>query len=148
MKVYSKIVIDIATGQPVESLAYEYSGPVAQAKGSTAASPSMPASGRILLRDLRQDLSPAIRQDIINDPFRNEASVQYRDTMNQIRGSYGARGLAGSGIAIEGEQRAIGDIQAKAQAQRAGQLTNILATGSGAPTSIAGSQPRGFMGLK
>jgi len=112
--------------------------------------PGYSPAGQIVGNDLRQPLVGAIQNDIINDPFQNQASRQYQQTVSDLRGSYGARGLANSGIAIAGEQKALGDIQANAQAARAGQLTGILATGSSSPSFPYGtqSQPRGFLGLK
>jgi len=51
--------------------------------------------------------------------------------VNQVRGGYGARGLAGSGIAVAGEQNAIGQVALQGQQQAAQNLTNLLAAGSG-----------------
>ena len=112
--------------------------------------PGYSAAGQIVGTDLREPLVGAIKDDIINDPFQNQASRQYQQTVSDLRSSYGARGLANSGIAIAGEQKALGDIQANAQAARAGQLTGILGTASSSPSYPNGTQkqPSGFLGLK
>jgi len=100
--------------------------------------------------EIRPQLTGAIQDSIINNPFTNQASREYQLTQDALRGSYGARGLANSGIAIQGEQNALSDIMLKSQAQRAGQLTGLLGTASSSPSFPGGTspQPRGFMGLK
>lgn len=40
MKIYEKIVIDMATGETIEEQAYEYAGPVAELKGGKGSVPS------------------------------------------------------------------------------------------------------------
>jgi hypothetical protein len=56
----------------------------------------------------------------------------------QVRQSYGARGLAGSGIAIGGERDALTDFNATLEAQKVQQALNIFG-GSQSPTIIPGA---------
>ena len=97
---------------------------------------------------IRGPLTSAISSDIINDPFANLASRQMTQAVQQIRGGYGARGLAGSGIAQKGETEAIQDLALKGAAQRAGQLTGLLGTASAPPSHPGGTptQGGGFFG--
>jgi hypothetical protein len=101
-------------------------------------------------QQIAQPLTNALQQDIINDPFQNQASRQYQLASDANNAMYGARGLAGSGIAITGQQQSLNDIATNEQAQRAGQLTGILGTASSSPSFPGGTSPtpRGFMGLK
>lgn len=153
MKVYSKIVISMASGEVLESVSTDYTGPVALAKGPDVefGKPGYSVASQIIKSDaIKGPLTNAIQGDIINDPFQNQASRQYQTTVDSLRNGYGARGLAGSGIAIQGEQQALNDIQLNAAAQRAGQLTGLLATASSSPSFPNGATKpgSGFMGLK
>lgn len=154
MKVYTKVVLNIADGRPVAVESYEYEGPVALAGGGPRVSygkPGYSVASQIIRQDqIKKPLTEAISGSIIDNPFQNAASREYQTTVDSLRGSYGARGLANSGIAVQGEQQALSDIQLKAQAQRAGQLTGLLGTASSSPSFPGGTapQPRGFMGLK
>ena len=151
MKVYSKIVLG-PDFDVLEEISTEYTGPVAEAKGSSVKypKPSYSAAGQIIMGDLRQPLTGALKDSIINNPFTDASSREYQLAQDSIRGSYGARGLANSGIAIQGEQQALSDIALKSQAQRANQLTGILGTGSSSPSFPGGTpqQGSGFLGLK
>jgi hypothetical protein len=153
MKIYSKLVLDEA-GNVLEEISKDYSGPVAQCSPKSPKPQFAPAkysaAGEMIREDLREPLGGAIKDSIINNPFLDASSREMQTTTDAIRGSYGARGLANSGIAVQGENQAISDIMLKSQAQRAGQLTGIMATGSSSP-SFAGQQERpgkGFMGMK
>lgn len=140
------------TSEVVEHDSYDYDGPVAVAKGSDVkfGKPGYSIASQIVNKDLRGPLAGAIKQDIITDPFQNAASQQYQTTVDSLRSGYGARGLANSGIAIQGEQDALKNIQLASQAQRAGQLTGVLATASSSPSFPSGTpqQGSGFLGLK
>jgi hypothetical protein len=153
MKVYEKLVLDEA-GNVLEEISKDYSGPIAECSPKSPkpkfAPPGYSPAGEIIREDLREPLVGSIKDSIINNPFMDAASREMQTTTDAIRGSYGARGLANSGIAVQGENQAISDIMLKSQAQRAGQLTGILATGASSP-SYASQQERpgkGFMGMK
>jgi hypothetical protein len=153
MKIYSKLVLDEA-GHVLEEISKDYSGPVAQCSPNSPkpkfAPPGYSAAGEMVRGDLKDSLTGAVKESVINNPFLDASSREMQTTTDAIRGSYGARGLAGSGIAVQGENQAISDIMLKSQAARAGQLTGIMATGSSSP-SYAGQQERpgkGFMGMK
>jgi len=146
-KVYSKIVVDITTGDVIEAVPFDYDGEIAFCKGGEAAKPYDSVAAQIV-KGMRGPLSGAIKQDIITNPFMDYGSQQYKQAVGDIRGGYGARGLEGSGIAVKGEQDALQKIASQVQAQRAGQLTGVLQTASGAPTVSAPTQGSGFMGMK
>lgn len=115
------------------------------------ASPSYSAAANIISDQYNNgNFKNALQNDIVNDPFMNQASRQYQLASDANNGMYGARGLANSGIAIAGQQQNLNDILLNEQAQRAGQLTGLLATASSSPSFATGTpnQPRGFLGLK
>lgn len=146
-QMYSKVVIDIATGNIIESEIFNYDGEITLCKGAEAPKPVNSVSSNIV-KGLRGPLSNALRKDIITNPFTDYGSQQYLQAVGDIRGGYGARGLEGSGIAIKGEQQALQKIVSQVQAQRAGQLTNILGTANSSPTVSPPQQGSGFLGLK
>jgi hypothetical protein len=153
MRIYSRIVVDIATGKTIESESFEYEGIVDELKGPSTSygKPAYSVASQIVGgKQIRDPLTGALRSDIITNPFTDAASREYKQAVADIRGGYGARGLEGSGIAIGGEQKAMGDIAAKTQAQRAGQLIAMLGTASNPPSFPQGTpqQGGGFMGLK
>jgi hypothetical protein len=140
MKIYNRIVIDIATGRTLEAASFEYNGRVAKCGGDEDSPSPVYSESSKIIHGLRGPLSGAIRKDIITNPFLDQASDLYKQSVGDIRGGYGARGLEGSGIAIKGEQDAMQKIVNQAEAQRAGQLTGLLATASGAPSFPAAQQ--------
>lgn len=101
-----------------------------------------------IVGDLRGPLTgrlSGILQPAAEDPFFQrtlEKGVQ------KVRGGYGARGLAGSGISLQGEQDFIGDATLGRDEQKANQAIQILGAGSGAPTFAPAQAPRGLFGLK
>lgn len=135
MKVYRKIVIEIATGNIVEEDSFEYVGEVAKCGGGggDGGGPAYSVASNIIRR-LSGPLSGAIKSDIITNPFTDFGSQQYKQAVSDIRGGYGARGLEGSGIAVKGEQDALQKIASQVQTQRAGQLTGLLGTASASPS--------------
>ena len=150
MKVHKKLVIKIETGEILDSISDNYEGPVALAKGAKVAygKPGYSVSSQIV--GGLQGLPGALNDTIINNPFTDASRAEYQDVVSGIRGNYGARGLANSGIAIKGENTALTDIALKSQAQRAAQLTGLLGTASSSPSFPGGTSPtpRGFMRLK
>jgi len=151
MKIYSKLVLG-SNFDVIEEISTEYAGPVVEAKGSDVkfGKPGYSEASQIVKNDLHDPLVAGIKQDILTNPFANQASQEYQLAQNSIRGGYGARGLAGSGIAVQGEQDALKDLLLKSEAQRAGQLTGVLATASSSPSFPSGTpnQGSGFLGLK
>ena len=153
MKIYSKLVLD-SDFNTIEEQSYEYEGPVALAGGGSKVQYGKPgysqASQIIGSPEIAGPLKTAIGNDIINNPFADAASREYQLASDANNSMYGARGLANSGIAIQGQQAALSDIALKEQAQRAGQLVGLLGTASSSPSFPGGTSPtpRGFMGLK
>ncbi len=152
MKIYTKIVLD-SNLNVTEEESYEYEGPLAEAKGSTVqyGKPGYSEASKIVASpEISGPLTGALNSDIINNPFMNQASREYQLASDANNSMYGARGLANSGIAIQGQQSSLADIATKTQAQRAGQLVGILGTASSSPSFPGGTSPtpRGFMGLK
>jgi len=70
--------------------------------------------------------------------------------VRSTRGGYGARGLAGSGIAISGEQDVASDIALKAAQQERAASTDLLRAGTWSPSigQPQAQQPRGLFGMK
>ena len=153
MKVYTKIVI--LDGKVIEEQSHEYEGPVSLAGGGGAkvqyGKPGYSEASQIVSSpEIEGPLKGAIQSDIITNPFLNQASKEYQMASDANNSMYGARGLANSGIAIQGQQQSLADIATKMQAQRAGQLVGLLGTASSSPSFPGGTSPtpRGFMGLK
>ena len=141
------------TGETLEADSFEYDGEVAKCGGGGAKASKPQAfysTASQLVGGVAQPLMGAISKDIITNPFLDRSSDLYKQSVADIRGGYGARGLEGSGIAIKGEQQALQKIVNEAGAQRAGQLTGILQTASGSPSVATPQQQqgRGFMGMK
>ena len=148
MKIYNKVVVDIATGETIFEDSFTYVGEIAKCGGGgpevTFGKPAYSVASQIVGGPgIRAPLTGALNESIITNPFTDQASREYKQAVADIRGGYGARGLEGSGIAIQGEQKAMGDIAAKTQAQRAGQLIGLLGTASGAPSFPGGTATEG-----
>jgi hypothetical protein len=153
MKVYTKVVVDISSGSVIESLGCDYTGPVAQAGGKPKApkaeySPAGKIVGDLYGKGGGGPLGGALRNILANpgdDPF----TQRQLDVLTQrTRGGYGARGLAGSGIAAQGEQDVMRDFLLNRGEQKQGQAIQILGTGGTAPQFGTPQQPRGFLGMK
>jgi len=148
MKIYNKVVISIATGETIFEDSFDYVGEVAKCGGDSPdvefGKPAYSVAGQIVgSPGIRSPLTGALRENIITNPFTDQGSREYKQAVADIRGGYGARGLEGSGIAIQGEQKALGDIVAKTNAQRAQQLVGLLGTASGAPSFPGGTATEG-----
>lgn len=149
MKLHKKVIIEIESGEVIADDVIEYGGPVAECKGGEAAKPYESTAGKIVGgKKIRGPLETALLGNIIKNPFTDYDSQQYKQAVADISGGYGARGLEGSGIAIKGEQNALQKIVSQTEAQRAGQLNQLLGTASGAPNLSAPTQGSGFMGMK
>lgn len=118
------------------------------AKVGKASKPELSPAGKIV-GGLAGPLSDAIQTQILNPDATNALTQrQVEGAISAVRGGYGARGLAGSGIAQAGEQEVASDIIMKAGAQQAQNVIGVLGAGSGAPSYAPQAAPRGFMGLK
>jgi hypothetical protein len=147
MKVYSNVIIDIESGNVLHEESHEYSGPVALAGGGSQQS----AHQSYLFPELKGDIVKGARNLITGPASGDEITIDQgvggytvpktltdimmNRAVNQVRGGYGARGLAGSGIALEGEQQAIGQLSLQGAQQEATNLTNLIAAGSGQKSS-------------
>lgn len=154
MKIFTKVIVDIATDTLLSAESLDYSGKVVEAKGGKPVygkegTPSV-ASQIVGSGEVRGPLTAALVSDVIGNPYLDSASREFQAAQSGIRGMYGARGLSGSGIAVKGEQDALTDVATKAQTNRANQLTGILSAASGNPNVMNPTMqaPRGFMGLK
>ena len=150
------------TGQVIEADWFEYNGPLVQATGGPSSSGS--SKPTYMIPSLLPDIAAGARTTItgpasgkpmtIGGPGTGISAYQVPQTLtdlqmnqavNQIRGGYGARGLAGSGIAASGEQQAVGQLALQGAQQQATNLTNLLAAGSG-QTSQQSSGGGGMFG--
>lgn len=80
-----------------------------------------------------------------DDPY---AQMAQKRLVESIRGGYGARGLAGSGIAQKGESEGVANMLTDLAYRKEQLPVQILATGSGSPSFGQPAAGRGFMGLK
>lgn len=154
MKIFTRIVLDVATNRVLESSSFEYDGPVANLKGGGKSKST--SSQSYLIPSLLPDIEAGARS-AITGPAQGQfvtvpgmdgmgetlADLTTRRAVNQIRGGYGARGMAGSGIAQQGETDAIKQIYLDEMQRTQTALTNLLAAGSGQQTT----QKQGSTGL-
>lgn len=106
-------------------------------------------SGKIV-RDLYA--TGPLKAGLINSlsPTSDDAYAQMAKNrlVSQIRGGYGARGLANSGISIKGENEGVANMLTDLAYRKEQLPIQTLATGSGSPNFGAPVPGRGFMGLK
>ena len=145
MKVITKVVID--NGVVVEEESFEYDGPVAECKDS-GGKQTQSQSSRII-----GQLAPQIKQGILSqilDPTNNQnlTNRTVDIAMQKSNAGYGARGMAGSGIAQRGATQAATDAALAGSQQQQQALIGLLGAGSGAPSFSPQAQPRGMFGLK
>ena len=154
MKIYTKLVVDIASDSIVSDASFEHAGNVALASGGSSG--GQKSSPGYVLPGLLPGIQSAAQNSIVNPAMGNPMSINYvtstgnqgmytvpqtltalntRNAINQIRGGYAARGLANSGQAIAGEQNAIGQLALQGQQQQATNLTNLLGAGNGQNSS-------------
>lgn len=126
MRVYTQVTVDMGSGEVLHSESHDYTGPVALANGgSDNGSKSNPS---YVLPELLPDIAAGARSYILAPPGDNPFIQR---ATQQIRGGYGARGLANSGIAIQGEQNAIQQMNYQDSQAKAGNISNLLAAGTG-----------------
>ena len=147
MKVYTKVVIDLS-GAVIEEKSFEYTGSLALCGGGGGGKPAQSQSSRII-----GQLAPQIKQGILNqilDPTNNENLTKRTiDLATQSSNAgFAAKGLAGSGIAQRGSERAATDAALAGSQQQQQALIGLLGAGSGAPSFTPQAQPRGMFGLK
>jgi hypothetical protein len=116
--------------------------------GSRVAKPEPSESAKIV-RDLynRGPLNTGLTNVLSPNSDDAYAQMAQKRLVESIRGGYGARGLAGSGIAQKGETEAASNLFADLAMKKEQIPVQILGAGGGA----AGTTPipgRGFMGLK
>ena len=164
MKIHTRVVVDIATDALLVDEAHEYSGKVALAGGGGAKS-KQESQQSFVIPSLLPSIGAAATNSIINPNMGNPATIGYTTStgaqgnysvpqsltdinmnraVQQIRGGYGARGLANSGIAIGGEQNAIGQLALQGQQQDQTALTNLLAAGTGSTSTGSTKQSSGL----
>jgi hypothetical protein len=80
-----------------------------------------------------------------DDPY---AQMAQKRLVESIRGGYGARGLAGSGIAQKGESEGVANMLTDLAYRKEQIPVEILKAGSGSPSFGQPAPGRGFMGLK
>jgi hypothetical protein len=151
MKIYTRVVINIEDGRPVAAESFDYDGPVAELKGPSAPKAQYSASGKIVNNLYGGGSGPlgSSLKNILANPGDDPFTQRQLDVLTQrTRGGYGARGLAGSGIGIQGEQDVQRDFLLNRGEQKQNQAIQILGTGSSSPTQGQAQQPRGFLGLK
>ena len=137
-KIYRKLILDIATGAVLYEDSFEYDGEVVLVKGGGGGSSSS-STPAFVDPSLVPETSAAARSSIL-DPLSGSqlTDVNLQKATNQIRGGYGARGMAGSGIAARGEQDIISQMILQAQMNNQAALTNLISAESGgASTSIS-----------
>src|SRR5262245_29285612 len=120
------------------------------AKLGKASSPQYSPTGNVLSQPHMQGvLGRAIEDQILNPDASNAVTQrQVEGAIQAVRSGYGARGLAGSGIAQRGEESAASDIILKSGENQRQNVVGVLGAGSGSPSYAPQPTPRGFMGLK
>lgn len=87
--------------------------------------------------------------NILSPTSQNEyAQNSLRQLTQNVRGGYGARGLAGSGIAQKGETEAANNFMLDFGNKGQDRAIEILKAGSSGVSSQTPIEGRGFMGLK
>ena len=149
MRITKKIVIKINTGEVLEHEWMDYNGPTAQCGGSGGTPKPQTSPGGDIIKGLSGPISGAISGQIL-DPTNN-ANLTKRTMDLAVQNSnaqFGARGLAGSGIAQRGAEQAGTDAALAGAQQQQQALIGLLGAGSGSPVFAPQQPPRGLFGLK
>jgi hypothetical protein len=122
--------------------------PVRKCTGSSSPTVTKSATGKIISK-LSGPLTDAYRNLILGgaDQTGSIANREIQLAVQATRAGYGARGLAGSGIAQAGEQQAAADTGMKVWQQYVQNLLGLGQLGTNNPT-VTPNQPRGIFGLK
>lgn len=146
MKLFTKVVLDIETGEQLEAESFEYSGPVAECKGGSGAKTEQGQADRIV-GDLYDNgpLKPAL-YSVLNPTSQDEyAKLAGDKLLSQVRGGFGARGLTNSGIAIQQEQDQLSKLYADLTLGKEKAVLGALGSGGGGAQSTS-SQSSGMFG--
>lgn len=101
-----------------------------------------------IVQGISGPISNAALQTI--NPVSTDAYAQRagQQLVQGIRGGYGARGLAGSGIAQRGEAEGLSDLNMKLALEKEKNVIGLLGTAGSGVSSQSPIAGRGFMGLK
>jgi hypothetical protein len=149
-KIYTRLVIDIGSQKVVAADSFDYSGRVAELKGGSKTPKREDSMSGIIVGDLyrRGPLRGAL-ENVLSSPGDDPFTQRQADLLTQrVRGGYGARGLAGSGISVQGEQDTLRDFLAQRGEAKQNQAIAVLGTGGTAPQFPQKQQGTGFLGLK
>jgi hypothetical protein len=97
---------------------------------------------------IAQNISSGISQVFSPNADDAYSKIATERLISSTRGGYGARGLAGSGIAQKGEQDAVAGLQATLQQQKLGVIPQVIGAFAGQPAQQQQATPRGLFGLK
>lgn len=148
MKVYTKVVIDV-DGLVVEEESYEYNGSIALCGGGGGAPKQTQSQSSRIIGQLSPQIKAGIQNQILDPTNNQNLTKRTIDLATQSSNAgYAARGLAGSGIAQRGAERAATDAALAGSQQQQQALIGLLGAGSGSPTFAPQPQPRGMFGLK
>lgn len=117
--------------------------------GGGAPKSQLSPTGKIIQK-LSPELTAALRTQLIMGPEQagSLANREIQQATQAVRGGYGARGLAGSGIAQAGETQAASDVAMQVGQQYANQLIGVGQLGTGSPSYPPPQQPSGLFGMK
>jgi hypothetical protein len=110
--------------------------------------PVVSEAGKIVKDLYGGPLKPALYN--VLSPTSDDAYAQMaqKRLIESMRGGYGARGLANSGIAIKGEQEGVANMLTDLAYRKEQLPAQILGTAGSTPGGGAAVPGRGFMGLK
>lgn len=149
MRITSKLVLKISTGEVLEHEYKDYNGPIAHCGGGGSSQKPQVGESAKIIGQLSPEIVQGVRGQIL-DPTSNE-NLTKRTMDLAVQNSnagFGARGLAGSGIAQRGAEQAGTDAALAGAQQQQQALIGLLGAGSGSPTFSTPPQPRGLFGLK
>ena len=149
MKIYQKILINVDSGEIIESINYNYNGPIAHCGsgggGGGSGKPFYSPAGSIVTSLWGKGGGPlggALKSVLSPTSTDAYAKLAAQRLTNQTRAGYGARGLANSGISIQGEQDALAGLDAQLAMQKEALVPQVLGTGN-LPPSFAPVQQGG-----
>jgi hypothetical protein len=148
MKIYKRLVVDMTKEQVIYEDSFNYEGDIALAGGGQKVAKPEPSESAKIVKDLYGGpLKPALYS--VLSPTTDDAYSQMagQRLVQGIRGGYGARGLAGSGIAQKGEAEGLANLMTDLAMKKEDKAVQILGAG-GSATGTTPIPGRGFMGLK
>jgi len=110
--------------------------------------PEFPEASKIVKDLYGGPLKPALYN--VLSPTSDDAYAQMasKRLVEQMRGGYGARGLANSGIAVKGEQEGLANMLTDLAYRKEQIPVQILGTAGTGPSFGQPAPGKGFMGLK